>query len=229
MRLGISSEAAHGAPVDELVAACERRGLAALELVLGASIGPDDVLEAAKIAADVSVHISGIVADACPDTRALAALSRLANAPIIVRGDGDLHARIACTSGIVLEGGSALVFVSGPPACWLNVVTSAEVEFAWHVDETCLEPAAAAEGILRARPIPFVRLAGGGPETSTQNERGIGDLMRVLALAGYDGPVIMTPTSQRYRVVWSAWLGRRGGWGCGSRSDSSGREVPIHR
>jgi len=228
MRLGISSEAALDAPVDELVAACERRGLGALGLVLGTAIGPDDVLEAAKIAADVSVRISGIVVDGCPDTLAMAALSRLANAPIIVRGDSDLHARIACTSAIVLEGGSALAFVSGSPATWLDAVVGAGVEFAWHIDETCQDPAADAAQILRARPIRLIRLAGGGPELSTQNQRGIGDLMRALTLAGYDGPLIMTPSSQRYRVVWSAWLGRRGGWGCGSKTDSSQQSVPIH-
>lgn len=227
MQLGLSSEAAMDAPVSELLVACVRRGLGALELVLNPAIGPDDVLVATRMTNDIAVRISGIVADGCPDTQALAVLSRMADAPIIVRGEYDLPGRIACAREICLEGGTALVFVSGPPDSWLDTVTYTGVEFAWHVDETCQDPAAAAERILHARRIAAIRLAGGGPETAMLDERGIGALVRTLAIAGYDGPLIMTPSSQRYRVVWAAWLGRRGGWGCGSKADKTGRTVPL--
>lgn len=227
MQLGLSSEAAADAPVAELVTACVRRGLSALELVLGHDIGPDEVLAADQAAHDIDVWLSGIVMDGCPDARALAALSRAADAPIIVRGDADLEIRIACAHSIIEEGGTALPLVSGPPDSWLSRITAAGLDFAWQVDDTCSDPAAAAERILQNRMLAYVRLAGGGPEVSMQDERGIGALMRVLALNGYTGPLVITPSSQRYRVAWAAWLGRRGGWGCGSKAAASERPIPI--
>jgi len=226
MQLGLSLEAAADAPVSELLVACVRRGLGALELVLGPSIGPDDILVATKVKDEMPVRISGIIADACQDTGVLVDLSRTADAPIIVRGDFDLQSRIARAKEIRLSGGNALALVAGEPESWLGAV--ADVDFAWHIDETCQNPAAAAEQILRERSIPFIRLAGGGPETALQDQGETGALMRVLALAGYSGPLIMTPSSQRYRIAWASWLGRRGGWGCGSKAGSADRSVPIN-
>jgi hypothetical protein len=71
----------------------------------------------------------------------------------------------------------------------------------------------AAEVALR-----YIRFIGGGPEAALQEGRGIGTLMGRLALAGYNGAVILAPSATRYRVAWESWLGRRGGWGCGSKS-----------
>ena len=33
--------------------------------------------------------------------------------------------------------------------------------------------------------------------------------------------LILAPSSTRYRVAWETWLGRRGGWGCGSSGERS--------
>lgn len=226
MQLGLSSEAMPDASISDLLVACFRRGLGTLELVLGPGIGPDDVVLATRLAKNMPVRISGIVADEYSDTTALADLSRRAAAPVIVRGGSHLQTRIDCARAICNEGGTALAFVSGPPEAWLDAIS--DVGFAWHIDEMCREPAAAAERILHARTIPCIRLSGGGPETAMQGEQGIGALMCVLAIAGYTGPVIMTPSSRRYRVAWATWLGRRGGSGCGSKADASGGSVPIN-
>ena len=63
-----------------------------------------------------------------------------------------------------------------------------------------------------------IRIAGGGPEAALQEGRGVGALMARLALAGYDGVLILSPGAPAYRVAWETWLGQRGGWGCGSRA-----------
>ena len=53
-------------------------------------------------------------------------------------------------------------------------------------------------------------------------------MMRELALAGYGGSLALAPSDQRYRVVWNAWLGRRGGWGCGSKAGAHA-SLPVSR
>jgi hypothetical protein len=103
------------------------------------------------------------------------------------------------------------------PASWIESVIASGVPVGWHIDST-VERVAEALPRLLENPglLSYIRLEGGGPESAMQEGRGIGDLMRRLALAGYSGPLILTPSSPRYRVAWSTWLGRRGGWGCGS-------------
>lgn len=62
-------------------------------------------------------------------------------------------------------------------------------------------------------------LRGGGPEATAQEGRGVGSLMARLALSGYRGTLALAPSSPRYQVIWDAWLGRRGSWGCGSKEE----------
>lgn len=108
----------------------------------------------------------------------------------------------------------------GPVEDWLQLLP-ASMPFAWQVDESVPEFAGDAARLLRHGSGPaFIRLVGGGPETALQDGRGVGALMRVLALAGYAGPLVVTPSSHRYRVAWASWLGRRGGWGCGGSGDA---------
>lgn len=227
MRLGLSSDAAPGARIEDLIDLCARRGLGAVELNL-ATIDADTVIDYAASTTDEAVRLSGLFTDALADPHELAVLSRVAGAPVVVRA-ADLQTSLTVARTIEQRGGTALALVAGPAAAWLGVVTAAAARVAWQVDATCLDPAGDAAAILQHGRIDYVRLVGGGPETAMQEGRGVGALMRRLALAAYDGPLILTPSSDRYRLAWSTWLGRRGGWGCGSTPDRAGPDMlPIH-
>lgn len=231
MQLGLSSAAAPDATFDELVGACARRGMSALELRRSdaafawvhaaqppASASPSHV--AAERARHAGVAVAGVLIESLSEAcdahpRELAALSSDVGAPIIIAGPAAAAERAACAAAIVRSGGDACVLVSGDAAALDGVPDDAPV--AWQVDDTCTNVAVMLER-LQSRPgaLRLVRLAGGGPESTLQEGRGIGAIMGRLALAGWSGHVILAPSSTRYRVIWSAWLGRRGGWGCGS-------------
>lgn len=63
----------------------------------------------------------------------------------------------------------------------------------------------------------YIRFRGGGPEAAQQSGLGVGALMARLALARFAGPLVLAPSTPKYRYIWHAWLGRAGGWGCGSK------------
>jgi hypothetical protein len=70
--------------------------------------------------------------------------------------------------------------------------------------------------------LAYIRLRGGGPESAGQTGLGVGALMARLALGRYAGPIVLMPSTPSYHQVWRSWLGRGGGWGCGSKgSDPS--------
>jgi hypothetical protein len=72
--------------------------------------------------------------------------------------------------------------------------------------------------------LAYVALRGGGPEAMAQEGQGIGEMFTSLALARYSGPLSLRPSRPEFHRAWSAWLGRRGGWGCGSKAGGNGME-----
>lgn len=229
MRLGLSSAAAPAATLEELVAACAARGLVSLELRAGDGHGiaarDDDrvlVAQALTRAATAGVTITGYSTDGAGDTGQLARLSQALGAPILVSCECDVEERIERARAIMDGAGRALVLASGGASTWHAAVAAAGLDFAWEVDAACGDVSADADLMLRQEPaLRYIRLVGGGPESTMQEGRGIGTLMGRLALAGYDGPLVLAPSSTRYRVAWETWLGRRGGWGCGGRSSAA--------
>ncbi|HEX6693232.1 MAG TPA: hypothetical protein VF035_00875 [Longimicrobiales bacterium] len=222
----MSSAAAPGASVAELVSACSARGLSALEIV----VGHEDVYQLAReivASLDHGVRISGLLSHDSDDAPSLSALARVTATPVIVADACELSERIERVRAITSRGGEALVLVRGPVEKWLETVIATQVRFAWQVDATCAHPADDATRILGRAGIEYVRLVGGGPESAMQEGKGIGALMRTLTVACYDAPLILTPSSPSYRVAWAAWLGRRGGWGCGSKAGNQA-VIPIH-
>lgn len=226
MRLGLSSAAATDADIDALLASCARRGLAVLELRDEDAHGVSDVESAraaAVLASDFGVAIAAIRAAASADVDQVAALAAQLEAAVLVAA-GSLEDRVSDTRRLLARGVQALVEVSGPADGWLGALEGADTDVAWQIDQAVTDLAGDVQRVLRAMPgrLRYVRLLGGGPETATEDGRGIGALMGQLALARFDGPLVVAPSSPRYHVAWGAWLGRRGGWGCGSKAD---REV----
>jgi hypothetical protein len=100
---------------------------------------------------------------------------------------------------------------------------STGLPMAWDADVTAGGVGTAAARLLArlGGRLRHIRLLGGGPEAAAQEGKGVGELMGRLAIAGYSGSVILSPSSTRYRLAWQNWLGRRGGWGCGSRQEAA--------
>lgn len=91
---------------------------------------------------------------------------------------------------------------------------------AWEADPANAPLGATAAALLSGcrEALVHIRLLGAGPESAMHEGRGVGDLMARLALSGFGGMVILAPSSPRFHVAWAIWLGRRRGWGCGSRA-----------
>ena len=213
MKLGLSSAAAVDASIGDLVDICAMRGLSALELRM-------QDLAALAWAPDAGALIAGCYSEMSLAAAELAEISRTLDAPIIVADDGSIDTRIRRARAIDEAGGRALVLARGDVAAWFPAVSEAASDYAWEIDPAAANLAADIDTILQATPsaLRYIRFIGGGPEAAMHEGRGVGALMGRLALAGYDGAVILTPSSPRYHVAWSSWLGRRGGWGCGSKA-----------
>lgn len=228
MRLGLSSNAAPDATLDELLAACRRRGLAALELDAGDGHGIGGGTTAIggaaarSLADEAGVIISGFHADSDIADDRVASVASAADTPVLV-GGGSTAERVRRATGLASAGVEATIVVDGDaPPDTIERILATGCPLAWDVSLGAAA-AATAERLLRGAGdrLRHVRLAGGGPESDLQDGQGIGDLMATLALAGFDGTLVLRPSSPRFRLAWQSWLGRRGGWGCGSKADRS--------
>jgi hypothetical protein len=227
MRLGLSSAAAPDADLFELLLACARRGLAALELrdgdAHGVTGGPDglDGAEARRRAREAGVELVGFRSGAAANDERLGPLAAEADTPVLVDGADDVARRIQRATSLRAAGARVCVVVAGnTPAEVIEDMVSAGFPVAWDAHAAAGDLGAAGQRILRAAGDGFrhIRLIGGGPESAMHEGRGVGELMGRLALAGYTGSLVLAPGSSRYRVAWERWLGRRGGWGCGSKT-----------
>lgn len=205
--------------------------------------GCQDAADAAARTARAGLTIAGFRTAMPPPDPAgagLQALVRFAgslDAPLLIPVSRPGPGRSGSTTGeSVSEGAvellSALRRTGSPgvgvlPAGWaaldaLDLLDSAVpgVRLAWDADPAAGELDSVGHALLEragAR-LSHVRLYGGGPEATEQEGRGVGSFMARLAISGYGGTLALVPSSARYRVIWDAWLGRRGGWGCGSAS-----------
>ncbi len=250
MRLALSSAAAPDATFDELLAACARRGFAAVELEVGhahgvsPSAGPAAALSAAVRATNAGIGIAALRLDdlaavADPGTPRLAVAL---GAPVVVRidaeatvfdgkaegSDGDVASIIRAAAPRFAETGATLLLACRGDAAEIErlrllaeAAPPGTVGLAWDVapDDPGLKVPGAVLAAADDR-IRHIRLYGGGPEAIGQEGIGVGRLMSALALSGYSGALALAPSDRRYRYAWGAWLGRRGGWGCGSKAGS---------
>jgi hypothetical protein len=235
MPLGLSSAAAPDAMLEDLFEAAARRGLGALELRegdahgVGAEWGTSSIGRARQWAASAGVTICGFLALGPGHDLSLARLSNALGAPVLLGGPGGLAGRLARASAIQAIGAVAAVVLRGDSAAEdAERAAAAGLMLAWEADPRMRALGDIAESLLERYPgrLRHVRLLGGGPEAAAQEGRGLGGLMRKLALAGYDGTLVLAPSAPRHLALWRNWLGRGGGWGCGSRT---GQASSVHR
>lgn len=234
MRLSLSSSAAPDATVRELAAACSRRGIEALALVEGNAhglttrVGPAAIEDARRVAADVGVEIIGFAPERfdAAEPGAAAELAARLGAPVIVPWESVGRDRLPEVAAAFERAGSTILLaVPSDPAVVERVRSGIDsladpkvAGLAWEVRPEQDDAFHAASVIRSSGPyLRQVRLFGGGPEAARQSGHGVGALMAHLALARFAGPLVLMPSDPRYHYAWSAWLGRRGGWGCGSK------------
>ena len=228
MRLGVSSAAAPGLPLADLVSACGRRGLTELELVMdgGPGAGMDIGLAGAvEAAAGQGIGVAGILhegdGDAGTTVRAAAGLGVPAILPVAGFAPFALRRLVRAAAA---AGGRVLLMHGTDPAAVRRLRRAVDrlppgaAALAWEIDPAATDPADVPDVLRHAGTrLAYVRFRGGGPESAAQTGLGVGALMARLALARYAGPLVLAPTDARAHGAWRTWLARAGGWGCGSR------------
>lgn len=226
MKLGLCSGALPEAPLEGLLEAVVRRGLSALELRAGDAHGIEPARPLLAAGALDRIRMRGVELSAYRDRGGgsplrLARVAELLDVPILVDGPAGLSSRLARAGRVAGHGARVAVVVRGVAAVPAGrEVARRGFDVAWDIQPDDLAPDRTVAELLdgTALRLRHIRLHGGGPESALQEGRGIGAMAGRLALAGYDGSVTLTPASRSHRVAWEAWLGRRGGWGCGGTS-----------
>lgn len=229
MRLVLSSAAAPGATAAELADACRRRGLQGIEYTLSSEGGDEgDIATLRTALAAEGVELSGILRSGLERSQiaAAAAESALAGAPVIVPAANFNWTLLPELVEVFAQAGTRLLLRhrSHPELVTELIRVLGEFEaapvigLAWEFRPSTDNPQMVAQVMkIGGDQIRYVRMYGGGPEAHAQSGMGIGSVMGRLTLARFDGPLVLVPSEPRYHYVWSAWLGRTGGWGCGSK------------
>ena len=232
MRTGLSSVVAPRASLEDLIAGAMRHGLTVLELCAGDGHGVTAAVtsEARALAAVVDTISASHVAISAyrdlgkEDEAAVGTLSGILGAPTLVDVPGTLAARLARAERLRAVEVAVAVVVRGVDAIRdAQDISRAGCAVAWDAAPAEAKLGAQAAALLDAcgDALCQVRVAGGGPESTLHEGRGIGELMARLALAGYAGTVILAPSSPSYHVLWDRWLGRPRGFGCGSHASDN--------
>ncbi|HET9983778.1 MAG TPA: hypothetical protein VFQ38_09325 [Longimicrobiales bacterium] len=235
MTLALSSAAAPDLALPDLVGACERRGLGALELVatdahgLRPGLPPAEAQRLAAAARERGVDVvayrdaTGELARDASTARFAAALGLAVVVPV---GALALDEALLAAQHYAGAGATLLLAVDGrletvdAALRLVSVAPAGALAVAW---DAAPGPALvdARETLRRIGPaLRHIRLLGGGPEAAGKEGAGIGPLMAALALQRYAGAVAIAPSTPRFRIAWSHWLGRRA-WGCGSAGEAS--------
>lgn len=235
MLLGLSSAAAPHADIDALIAACEHRGIDALELREGDAHGlsPETIGSASGDLTSISnlratilkvvAYEIGVLPHAAPETRVreLAAMGGALGTMLLAgtRTSSDVRGRLAAAARLREAGVDVGVVVRGETAvCEAEQVRAAGFPMVWEADASCEPVGRRGRELLRthASELRYVRILGSGPEAEVHTGSGIGELFGLLARDGYDGAIVLAPSTSAYRTAWDRWLGRRA-WGCGGQ------------
>lgn len=229
MRTALSSAVAPRASLNDLLAGLARHGLDALELRMGdqhtldASANASTLTSAKQLITSAGAQVVGFLDELGTDPQSVAGLvhafdSRLllgTSLPIDQRLESARKAKDAgIPVAIVVGGTNAAQEAAQVKASGYSVVWEAHPALS-SLGDTC-------QAVMQASgdSLVGVRLCGGGPESQLHEGRGIGTLMAKLALSGYTGFLSITPSDRKYHILWETWLGRRGGWGCGSKAST---------
>ena len=233
MRLLLSSAAAPDGSPGELLDGCVRRGLAGLEHVGAPERGfrsdrGDSAVEVSSAASGLALELCGLYCSHLePDQVDDAArLGGLLGTPVVVPVEGFDRPLLPRAAESFAAAGARLLLSHGSDpglAAAIRYIIAplpfaSAVGLAWELRPGVDDPRHFSEVIDAAGDtLHYVRLHGGGPEAHAQGGMGIGVLMARLTLARYAGPIVLTPSNPSYHYAWNAWLGRAGGWGCGSK------------
>ena len=228
MRLTLSSSAAPESTLGDLLEICQRRGFAGLELdVPSGRFRPEGAaIDEVRVRAErAGIRITALRMDpaGAGDEASLDA-ARALDAPVVVPLLAEAAAHRLAERCAAAGARLVLVVRSDPHAARIvhriaDAVGGETVSLGWDIRPERDEAEAVPEMLAATGSrLGYVRLYGGGPETATQTGLGVGALIARLAIARYDGPLVLTPSDGRYHRAWESWLGRRAGWGCGSKT-----------
>lgn len=235
MKLSLSAAASPGLALGALDDASRARGLDGIELVLEAAEDTQSLVARVRAA---GARVVALRAERLDDS-AVATLARLSgelkvplSVPLAALPEGSLPnlARVfADAGGTLLVGfGTDLGQVVALTAALASAGHPASVGLAWELRPSSEELGASSAVLLAAHQhLRLVRLYGGGPEQHQQDGRGVGPLLVDLAISGYGGPIVLTPSSPAELPRWRDWLASRKSTGCGSAHPSGEHEVDV--
>lgn len=223
MRLSLSTAASPGVALDALDAACRARGLDGIEVVVGAN---------ARVAGARVVALRAERFDE-NEARSVARLSGHLDVPVSVPFGSY---SIATLARVFAEEGGRVLF--GFPTELQRVVelvtairaigSPPSIGVAWDVRPSSEDLRACGAVLLAAHEhLGLVRLHGGGPEQRDQDGRGVGPLFVDLAISGYGGPIVLTPSSTDEVPRWREWLSSRKSAGCGKAHPAGEHELDV--
>ncbi|MBV6522482.1 MAG: hypothetical protein MNPFHGCM_02630 [Gemmatimonadaceae bacterium] len=225
MLTALSSAAAPRASLDELLVGLARHGLTALELRLGdghaiGAVDTDAAVAAAARLARENVRVVGLLDRGGAMTESLPRVVDTLRTRWLLDGALPLGTRLECADRADAAGMPVALVVRGPDAAAeARDVRSAGHSVVWEAHPAQAPLGALCDRILEASDdmLVGVRLCGGGPEGTLHEGRGIGAVVGRLVVAGFNGALTLAPSDRKYHVLWETWIGRRGGWGCGSK------------
>lgn len=235
MKLSLSAAAAPGLALEALDVACRARGLDGIELVV--ETAEDARALGAPLRAS-GVRVIALRAERFADSAkdALALLSGELAVPLsiplgAVNGGSlpDLARRFADAGGTVLLGcGTDLDQVVAVTTALEGAGNPSSIGLAWEIRPSSEDLGTSGAVLLALHEhLRLVRLHGGGPEQRDQDGRGVGPLFVDLAISGYGGPVVLTPSRPEELPRWHDWLSSRKIAGCGSAHPSGEHEVDV--
>ena len=235
MKLSLSAAAAPGIELDALDASTRARGLDGIELVIASQA--DARTLAARIRS-AGARVVALRAERLDDSSAasLAQLSAELGVPVSAPLDEVSAGSLTRLAGIFADAGGTLLVGFGTDLDQVLAATAALegagapacVGLAWELRPGSEDLGASGAVLLAARShLRLVRLYGGGPEQHQQDGRGVGPLLVDLALSGYAGPIVLTPSAPSELPRWRDWLASRKSAGCGSAHPSGEHEVDV--
>jgi hypothetical protein len=221
-------------PLAELLQSCGHRGLELVELVAGHAHGAKPGIDPAR-AADLlweirasGVHVAGLFlpGEPFPDWEAVARLAAALEAPAIVAPGVAAGATMPRVVKQFVDQNATLLLAhhtnlaqAAALSDLIDAVGEGHLGLAWDIDPATEDLNQVPDILERTGDrLAYIRFKGGGPESAQNTGRGIGTLMARLTLASYNGPLVLHPSNPAYHYAWRAWLGKAGGWGCGSKT-----------